>query len=113
LENVAKDNRVLSFKLKKSDKSVVELATDKSDLEGRLKQMGGGSSALDNINRIRYVVHKNSVARWRFLKVIWRTKNISGRLPISGGFLADLTNSAQALFCLANLAEFWRFCSLH
>jgi hypothetical protein len=38
----------------------------------------------------------NSVARWRFslpdfkiladLKVVWRAKNISGRLPISGGF---------------------------
>jgi hypothetical protein len=26
------------------------------------------------------------------LKVIWQAKNISGGLPISGGFLADLTN---------------------
>jgi hypothetical protein len=28
------------------------------------------------------------------LKVVWRAINISGRLPISGGFLADLTNFA-------------------
>jgi hypothetical protein len=38
---------------------------------------------------------------------------ISGKFPISGGSLADLTNSAQADFCLADLAEFWRFWSLH
>jgi hypothetical protein len=49
------------------------------------------------------------------LKVVWREKNISafsGGLPISGEFLADFTNSEQALFCLADLAVFWRFCSL-
>jgi hypothetical protein len=40
------------------------------------------------------------------LKVVWRAKNISGRLPISSVFPADLTNSAQAYFCLADLAEF-------
>jgi hypothetical protein len=40
------------------------------------------------------------------LKVVWREKNISGRLSISGGFLADLTNYAQGFFCLADLAEF-------
>jgi hypothetical protein len=28
------------------------------------------------------------------LKVIWQAKNISGGLPISGGFLAVLTNFA-------------------
>jgi hypothetical protein len=40
------------------------------------------------------------------LKVTWRAKSISCGLLllISGGFLADLTNSAQALFCLADLA---------
>jgi hypothetical protein len=32
------------------------------------------------------------------LKVVWRAKNISGGLPISGGFLADLTNFV--LFCI-------------
>jgi hypothetical protein len=32
------------------------------------------------------------------LKVVWQAKNISGGLSISGGFLADLTNSAQAFF---------------
>ena len=53
LEALSKDNRVLSFKLKKSEKSVNELSSEKTELEGRLKQMSGGSSALDNINRIR------------------------------------------------------------
>jgi hypothetical protein len=32
------------------------------------------------------------------LKVICRAKNISRGLPITSGFLADLTNYAQALF---------------
>jgi hypothetical protein len=32
------------------------------------------------------------------LKVTWRAKNISGGLPISGRFLADLTNFAWVCF---------------
>jgi hypothetical protein len=64
----------------------------------------------------------DSVARWRFsppdggflrqickiladLKVVWRARNISGGLPISGGFLADLTNFVWVYFCLADLAD--------
>jgi hypothetical protein len=39
------------------------------------------------------------------LKVIWRAKNISGGLPISGGFLADLTNFVWVCFCLGDLAD--------
>jgi hypothetical protein len=39
------------------------------------------------------------------LKVVWRAKNISGGLPISGGFLAYLTNFAWDCFCLADLAD--------
>jgi hypothetical protein len=39
------------------------------------------------------------------LKVVWRAKHISGRLPISGGFLADLTNFVWVYFCLADLAD--------
>jgi hypothetical protein len=39
------------------------------------------------------------------LKVVWRAKNISGGLQISGGFLADLTNFAWVCFCLAVLAD--------
>jgi hypothetical protein len=38
------------------------------------------------------------------LKVVWRAKNISGGLPISGGFLADLTNSAWFVFVWRILA---------
>jgi hypothetical protein len=38
------------------------------------------------------------------LKVVWQAKNISGGLPISGGFLADLTNSAWFVFVLRILA---------
>jgi hypothetical protein len=40
------------------------------------------------------------------LKVVWRVKNISGGLPISGGFLADLTNFARFWFCLADSGGF-------
>jgi hypothetical protein len=39
------------------------------------------------------------------LKVTWRAKNISVGLPISGGFLADLTNFVCVCFCLADLAD--------
>jgi hypothetical protein len=39
------------------------------------------------------------------LKVVWRAKNISGGLPISGGFLADLTNLAWVCLSLADLAD--------
>ena len=38
LEALSKDNRVLSFKLKKSEKSVNELSSEKTELESRLKQ---------------------------------------------------------------------------
>jgi hypothetical protein len=40
------------------------------------------------------------------LKVVWRVKNISGGLPISGGFLADLINFAWFWFCLADSGGF-------
>jgi hypothetical protein len=39
------------------------------------------------------------------LKVIGQAKYISGRLLISGGFLADLTNFAWICFCLADLSD--------
>jgi cystathionine beta-lyase family protein involved in aluminum resistance len=40
------------------------------------------------------------------LKVVWRAKNISGGLPISGGFLADLTNFVWLCFCLVDSGGF-------
>jgi hypothetical protein len=43
------------------------------------------------------------------LKVVWRAKNISGGLPISGGFLADLTHFFWVCFCLADLADYGGF----
>jgi hypothetical protein len=45
------------------------------------------------------------------LKVIWRAKNISGGLPISGGFLADLTHFVWVCFCLADSGGFGAFIS--
>jgi hypothetical protein len=39
-----------------------------------------------------------------YLKVVWQAKNISGGLPISGGFLADLTNFAWVCFVWRILA---------
>jgi hypothetical protein len=39
------------------------------------------------------------------LKIICQAKKISGGLQISGGFPADLTTSAQACFCLADLVD--------
>jgi hypothetical protein len=45
------------------------------------------------------------------LKVAWRAKNISGGLPISSGFLADLTNTG--LFLYGGSGGFWQFLSLY
>jgi len=53
LENSAKNCRVLQFKLKKSEKSLTDLEREKVDMETKLKGMSGGSSALDNLNKIR------------------------------------------------------------
>jgi hypothetical protein len=40
------------------------------------------------------------------LKVVWQAKSISGGLPISGGFLADLTNFVCLCFCLVDSGGF-------
>jgi len=53
LENSAKNCRVLQFKLKKSEKSLLDLQSEKSELESKVKNMSGGTSALDNLNKIR------------------------------------------------------------
>ena len=53
LENSAKNCRVLQFKLKKAEKTLEDVKSEKTDMEGRLKSMSGGTSALDNLNKIR------------------------------------------------------------
>ena len=53
LEATGKNCRVLQFKLKKAEKSIIELTAEKSDLEHKVKTSAGGSSALDNISKIR------------------------------------------------------------
>jgi len=53
LENSAKNCRVLQFKLKKAEKSYADTQTEKVELESKIKNMSGGSSALDNLNKIR------------------------------------------------------------
>jgi hypothetical protein len=40
------------------------------------------------------------------LRVVWWVKNISFGLPISGGFLADLTNFEWFCFCFADSGGF-------
>ena len=53
LENSAKNCRVLQFKLKKTEKSLSDLQQDNQELESKMKSVSGGSSAIDNINKIR------------------------------------------------------------
>ena len=53
LEATAKNCRVLQFKLKKAEKSIIELTGEKSDLEQKVKSSAGGSGALDNMSKIR------------------------------------------------------------
>merc|ERR1719312_36435 len=42
LENSAKNCRVLQFKLKKAEKTLEDVKSEKTDMEGRLKSMSGG-----------------------------------------------------------------------
>ena len=53
LENSAKNCRVLQFKLKKTEKSLADLTEDHKEMEGKMKSVSGGSSAIDNLNKIR------------------------------------------------------------
>ncbi|TRY80838.1 hypothetical protein TCAL_04328 [Tigriopus californicus] len=54
LELTAKNCRVLHFKLKKTEKSLQEVTTEKDDLELTLKQGGtGGSSTMDYLGKIK------------------------------------------------------------
>jgi hypothetical protein len=58
-------------------------------------------SALPDGGFLRQIL--TILADW---KVVWQAKNISGGFSISGGFLADLTNSAQVYFFQLDLAVF-------
>merc|ERR1740131_192298 len=53
LENSAKNCRVLQFKLKKTEKSMQDLQQDHAELEGKMKSVSGGSSTMDNLNKVR------------------------------------------------------------
>merc|ERR1712045_355618 len=53
IEAASKNCRVLQFKLKKAEKEIISLCGEKSDLEQKIKSSVGGSSALDNMNKIR------------------------------------------------------------
>merc|ERR1712222_325 len=53
LENSAKNCRVLQFKLKKTEKSFADLTEDHKEMETKMKSVSGGSSAIDNLNKIR------------------------------------------------------------
>merc|ERR1711874_123391 len=53
LEDTAKNCRVLQFKLKKTEKSLFDSTAEKAELESKIKSLSGGSSALDNLNKIR------------------------------------------------------------
>ena len=53
LETASKNCRVLQFKLKKAEKTLIDLNAEKSDLEHKIKTSAGGSGAIDNMNKIR------------------------------------------------------------
>ena len=53
LETASKNCRVLQFKLKKAEKSIIDLSSEKSDMEQKIKTSAGGSGALDNLSKIR------------------------------------------------------------
>jgi chromosome segregation ATPase len=53
LETASKSCRVLQFKLKKTEKSMIDLAEEKAELQKQLSMLNGGSSSLDHVQRIR------------------------------------------------------------
>jgi len=53
LENSAKNCRVLQFKLKKTEKSYNDMQADCQEAEAKLKQMSGGATALESLNKVR------------------------------------------------------------
>lgn len=62
LEQTTKNCRILSFKLRKTERKVEELENLKIESEKKLKEISGGSSALDNIEKIKRLEQDLKVA---------------------------------------------------
>lgn len=62
MEQTTKNCRILSFKLRKTERKVEELETIKLESEKKLKEISGGQSALENIERIKRLEQDLKVA---------------------------------------------------
>ncbi|RZF43454.1 hypothetical protein LSTR_LSTR001715 [Laodelphax striatellus] len=62
LEQTAKNCRILSFKLRKSERKLETVEGEKIELEKKCKELAGGSSGQDKVERIRHLEKELSVA---------------------------------------------------
>merc|ERR1712012_218710 len=87
LENSAKNCRVLQFKLKKTEKSLSDLQQDHQELEGKMKSVSGGSSAMDNLSKIRQLEKDLEAKTQQISRLESEVKNNSksGSGPRKGG----------------------------
>lgn len=62
LEQTTKNCRILSFKLRKTERRNEQLETEKNDIEKKLKEVSGGHSALANLEKIKHLEQELKVA---------------------------------------------------
>ena len=74
LENYAKNCRVLTFKLKKAEKSAQEIQVEKQQLEQQIKQMagGGGSASANGCKGGRKTLGKVYFIRYGMCRFNWQ-----------------------------------------
>ncbi|XP_039280086.1 myosin-2 heavy chain [Nilaparvata lugens] len=62
LEQTAKNCRILSFKLRKAERKLETVEAEKIELEKKCKELAGGSSGQDKVERIRHLEKELTVA---------------------------------------------------
>jgi hypothetical protein len=104
LETQSKNVRVLQFKLKKSERSISELAAEKTDLEAKIKTSGGsgggGGSGFDSSNKLRNLekeLEQKTVLITKYEQQIADLRGSKLKGIIDYRFLATETNS-KALY---------------
>ncbi|KAK9505733.1 hypothetical protein O3M35_009721 [Rhynocoris fuscipes] len=62
LEQATKNCRILSFKLRKAERRAEQLDSEKMEAERKCREVAGGQSGLDKLERIKQLEHELSVA---------------------------------------------------
>lgn len=62
LEQTTKNCRILSFKLRKTERKAEQLETEKNEIEKKLNDVSGGQSALVNLEKIKHLEQELKMA---------------------------------------------------